>query len=233
MNPRSSGVEIDASSDALPRATFRRCVSSTSPVVAVLVTLVLHGCATYTSSIAPGAPTEARVALAGATLDCAARAQKSAFFLFLGSSLSAGVANVVVVAAANSPSATLEVRGLAALVALGLSGVSIGTGIGTLGQLWTSADYTQRAGEVAAGVATDGACREAPVVMWREMKPRVRSRAEVTDRGSRGTRCYPNGTCNQGLSCVDSFCTSKKSPEQPRERQRQPDAGDDDEDEDD
>ena len=172
----------------------------------LLIVFLSQSCATYTTSIPSHAPTEARVALSGATLDCAARTQKTAFLWFLGSSISSGVASILAGVSTNSTELTYDGRATIGLLALGFTGASAVSSIVALTHLWTSTEYTQRAGDVAAGVALTGSCSDAPTVEWRETASWPRPRSEEKERGTRGARCYPNDTCNAALSCVKSRC---------------------------
>jgi hypothetical protein len=85
-------------------------------------------------------------------------------------------------------------------VSIGVSGLSLAAAVASIVEQWTAAEYAQRAGDVATGVLLEGSCSDVPELEW------ARSRADASERGTRGERCYPNDTCNAGLDCVKDRC---------------------------
>jgi len=119
------------------------------PLLLLVLLTSSAGCATFTRQIPAGANEDVRLSLAGHTLTCAAASQQTSIILSLASSVAAGAASGVLAMAPDQNGA---------IIAVGLAGVSAVAGWVSLANLWTATQYTQRAGEVAAGQSTLGGC---------------------------------------------------------------------------
>ena len=109
---------------AIPDSAALQPVTMKNAILLILL-LVAQSCATYTSSLPQNPSTDDRLALVGGTLDCAARAQQSAFLWSLGSTISAGASTAVITVATNSANLTADGRTALGILSLGISGFSV------------------------------------------------------------------------------------------------------------
>jgi len=133
------------------------------------------GCATFTSQIPASSSSEARLGLAGQTLTCAAASQQTSILLALASSASVGAASGALVLSPDQNGA---------FIALGFAALSAATGWISLANLWTATQYTQRAGEVAAGQANLGGCQGSQPINTQAMKGSTESKPPSTRRST-------------------------------------------------